>query len=66
MGGEPLLNPTVCDYVDGINELWNQRVQIMTNGTRPNRVPGLYERMVRYRQDGDFYRANWYSLAARY
>ena len=63
MGGEPLLNPTVCDYVDGINELWNQRVQIMTNGTRLNQVPGLYERMVRYRQDGDFHRANWIGVS---
>lgn len=63
MGGEPLLNPSVCDYVEGINRLWDQRVQIMTNGTRLNRVPGLYERMIRYRQDGDFYRANWIGVS---
>lgn len=45
MGGEPLLNPTICDWVDGINRLWNRSVQVLTNGTRLNKVPGLYERM---------------------
>ena len=43
LGGEPLLNPTICDWVNGINKLWNKRVQILTNGTRINHVPGLYD-----------------------
>ena len=43
LGGEPLLNPTICDWVNGINSLWNKVVQILTNGTRINHVPGLYD-----------------------
>jgi len=46
LGGEPLLNPTIIDWIDGINNLWNVPVQILTNGTRLNRVAGLYDRVV--------------------
>lgn len=63
MGGEPLLNPTICDWVDGLNRLWNKRVQIMTNGTRLTRVPGLYDRLVRFREQGDHYRGNWIGVS---
>ena len=48
MGGEPLLNPTVLDWVDGINRLWDKSVQILTNGTRLNAVPNLYDRIIQY------------------
>jgi organic radical activating enzyme len=49
LGGEPLLNPTILDWVRGINRIWQRVVQIQTNGTRLNQVPGLYELMT---QDG--------------
>ena len=45
LGGEPLLNPTICDWVAGINRLWQKRVQILTNGTRLNQTEGLYDVM---------------------
>lgn len=45
MGGEPLLNPTILDWVDGLNNFWNKRVQILTNGTRLNQVDNLYDRV---------------------
>jgi len=48
LGGEPLLNPTILDWVDGINQLWNKPVQILTNGTRLNAVPNLYDRINQY------------------
>lgn len=48
LGGEPLLNPTICDWVDGINQLWGKTVQVLTNGTRLNHVPGLYDRLVQF------------------
>jgi organic radical activating enzyme len=48
LGGEPLLNPTICDWVDGINQLWNKSVQILSNGTRLNHVPGLYDRISKF------------------
>ena len=43
LGGEPLLNPTICDWITGINRLWGIGVQVLSNGTRLNYVPGLYE-----------------------
>ena len=43
LGGEPLLNPTICDWIIGINRLWGIGVQVLSNGTRLNYVPGLYE-----------------------
>lgn len=45
LGGEPLLNPTVLQWVKGLNRLWPNHtgVQIQTNGTRINKVDGLYE-----------------------
>lgn len=43
MGGEPLLNPTLVDWIKGLNELWPQSVQILSNGTRLNHAKGLYE-----------------------
>lgn len=46
MGGEPLLNPTVLDWVNGINRLFGIEVQILTNGTRFNETRNLYEAML--------------------
>jgi organic radical activating enzyme len=43
LGGEPLLNPTINEWVTGLNRLWNKTVQILSNGTRLNLTPGLYE-----------------------
>ena len=46
MGGEPLLNPTVVEWVQGLNQIFNMDVQILTNGTRFHYVDGLYESML--------------------
>ena len=64
MGGEPLLNPSLCDWVDGINRLWGRRVQILTNGTRLNHVPGLYDRLVQFgEQDRPQTSKNWLGVS---
>jgi len=47
LGGEPLLNPTIMDWARGIHRLWNQPVQILSNGTRINHVKGLYDALVK-------------------
>lgn len=47
LGGEPLLNPYILDWVNGINTIFKKPVQILTNGTRLNRVPGLYEVLLK-------------------
>lgn len=47
MGGEPTLNPTLTDWVLGLNNTFNVGVQILTNATRLNNVNGLYD-AIRY------------------
>jgi hypothetical protein len=46
MGGEPLLNPTVTEWITGLNNLFEADIQVLTNGTRLNKVSGLYDTMV--------------------
>jgi organic radical activating enzyme len=45
MGGEPLLNSTICDWALGLKKLkfTNAAIQILSNGTRINHVPNLYQ-----------------------
>jgi organic radical activating enzyme len=44
LGGEPLLNPSICDWILGIKKLWPRgNIQIVTNGTHLNLVPNLYD-----------------------
>jgi hypothetical protein len=45
LGGEPLLNPGIIKWIYGLNEIW-PNVQIQTNGTRLNYVPGLYQALL--------------------
>lgn len=46
LGGEPLLNPTVIDWILGINRIWKKPVHILTNGTRLEHVTGLYDTLL--------------------
>ena len=46
MGGEPFLNPTLGDWVAGINRIFGIDVQVLTNGTRFNQSRSLYEKML--------------------
>ena len=46
LGGEPLLNPSICEWIYGLSKLWTS-VQIVTNGTHLNLVPGLYDAVRR-------------------
>lgn len=41
LGGEPLLNPTLVDWIRGLHSIWHRNVQILSNGTRLNAVKGL-------------------------
>jgi organic radical activating enzyme len=43
LGGEPLLNPDIVKWITGIRKLWpdHSGVQVQSNGTRIDRVPGL-------------------------
>lgn len=59
LGGEPLLNRDIVKWVNGLRELWpdSYGVQIQSNGTRIDQVPGLYETMIN-RNDG-----NWIGIS---
>jgi hypothetical protein len=46
LGGEPLLNPTVVDWIRGLNGIFSADIQLLTNGTRLNKVAGLYDALA--------------------
>jgi organic radical activating enzyme len=48
MGGEPFLNPTLVEWVQGINRIFGIEVQILTNGTRFQYAPDLYNAMLHW------------------
>lgn len=48
MGGEPMLNPTLKNWVTGLNKIFGIEVQILTNGTRFSQNKNLYD-ALRYR-----------------
>ena len=65
LGGEPLMNPSICDWIRGINRIWKKRVNLLTNGTRLNKVPGLYDAIASYipvsgNRNGD---SNWIGVS---
>ena len=51
LGGEPLLNPSINEWIRGLADLWKKPVQILTNGTRLNHTPGLYETLLSWHSD---------------
>ena len=63
LGGEPLLNPTICDWVDGINQFWQKPVQILSNGTRLNHVPNLYDRLIKFSMPNQGWKKNWIGIS---
>ncbi len=46
MGGEPFLNPTLGDWISGINDIFGIEVQVLTNGTRFRQSKHLYEKFL--------------------
>jgi organic radical activating enzyme len=50
MGGEPFLNPTLKDWVTGLNQIFGIEVQVLTNGTRFLQSKGIYDAMIAYRK----------------
>jgi organic radical activating enzyme len=54
LGGEPLLNPSINEWILGLANLWKNRpIQILTNGTRLNHTPGLYETLLSCHADAN-------------
>ena len=46
MGGEPFLNPTLKEWISGLNRIFGIDVQVLTNGTRFLQNPTVYESML--------------------
>ena len=51
MGGEPFLNPTLPDWVRGLNEVFDVDVQILTNGTRFKQAKNLYAALIERQEE---------------
>jgi hypothetical protein len=52
MGGEPLLNPTIIEWINGVTDIFKCGIQVLTNGTRLNNTPGLYDALAQLPQRG--------------
>jgi len=64
LGGEPLLNPHLLDWVNGINATFKKPVQILTNATRLNQVPGLYDVLLKQNIDeSEPWTKNWIGVS---
>lgn len=46
MGGEPFLNPTLQEWVNGLNRIFGIEVQVLTNGTRFRQNKNLYPSLL--------------------
>jgi organic radical activating enzyme len=49
MGGEPTLNPTLPEWILGLNNAFGIEVQVLTNGTRLTQCRGLYDAIAHAR-----------------
>lgn len=52
-----MLNPSICDWVRGLNAIWKQPVQILSNGTRIDKTSGLYDVLT------EKYGMNWLGIS---
>jgi hypothetical protein len=58
LGGEPLLNPDIIDWIYGLNRVFQTNVQILSNGTRINQVNGLYQAL---QANGNWMGISWHN-----
>lgn len=58
LGGEPLLNPDIMDWIYGLNRIFRTNVQILSNGTRINQVKGLYQAL---QVNGNWMGISWHN-----
>lgn len=47
LGGEPLLNPDILDWITGVHQLWpSSSCNVVTNAFHLNKVDGLYDTIL--------------------
>jgi organic radical activating enzyme len=52
LGGEPLLNPDLLKWIQGVSELWpTSKLKLITNGTRLLQTKNLYEVISQVKSD---------------
>lgn len=66
LGGEPLLNPTINDWIQGLNSAFNHSVQVLSNGTRLNSTPGLYAALDSFKPGCNVRERNWIGITAHH
>lgn len=50
LGGEPLLNPSINEWIDGLASIWNKsEIFLSTNGINLNKVDGLYRTIKQHK-----------------
>lgn len=49
LGGEPLLNPDIVDWIYGLSKAFDVQIQVRSNGIRLNQVKGLYDALLNAR-----------------
>jgi len=50
LGGEPTLNPSFIEWVNGIASLWDKPdIEIVTNATRLDNIKDFYETLLKYK-----------------
>jgi hypothetical protein len=59
LGGEPLLNPTIVDWMYGLNDIWHRNVQVLSNGTHINHVRGLKQAL---QKNGNWLGISWHNV----
>jgi hypothetical protein len=52
MGGEPLLNPTINDWVTGLTKIFKSGVQILSNGLQLKQNDRLYDALAQTTEHG--------------
>lgn len=46
MGGEPLLNPTVNQWIQGLHQIFGAHIQVLSNGLQLNKAKNLYQTLM--------------------
>jgi len=50
LGGEPMSNPDLPNWINGVNQLWPnlKKISLVTNGTYLNKIPGFYDFLTQF------------------
>jgi len=63
LGGEPLLNPSINQWITNIRKLWSKStIEIVTNGSRLNKVNDLYKTIVNNNEKQTFIHIGLHNL----